>query len=282
MKEKIVFSLTCHENVDCVIDLIENIKKCFSNFLISILISCTNNIYNELYLIIEQKYNFCKIITVRDIRFSIWGNIHLLHQHMLNMKILIENNIKYDYFWFISSNEYFFKIVTPEHLKKYVISPKEPNHFTQQDISEYYDTLFNKHHEWVWYKHIQKDTYLLKKFKENFIKIYNSPHEGTVLPYHIVNELYSFYLSLDIINNSTYNDYVLEEIFMSSYINSKYKIKNYNTFCLHNIHTKYGYLNDTEYLQLLLKEPISVSAKPIKRDFNNTLRTMIRNSLLDY
>jgi len=68
-KKTIVFSLTCHENIDCIIDLINNIYKCFEDFNIYILISTTENINNQL-LRLNLNKNII-IVIVRDNRHNI-------------------------------------------------------------------------------------------------------------------------------------------------------------------------------------------------------------------
>ena len=61
MTQKIIFSLTAHENLECLIDLLINIKKCFVHYEILILLSLTENLYNENLL----TFDYVKCVTIR-------------------------------------------------------------------------------------------------------------------------------------------------------------------------------------------------------------------------
>ena len=80
MKKTIIFSLLCHENLECIKDLILNIKNTTKDFNISILIiskNFINNLFNE--------YNYdssVRIIDVRDDK-NIWGTIDIFYYHMI-------------------------------------------------------------------------------------------------------------------------------------------------------------------------------------------------------
>ena len=66
----------------------------------------------------------------------------------------------------------------------------------------------------------------------------------------------------------------MEEIFIFSYLTSKYDLDKIKTFCLidDNKHI------DDVYDKALTNSSI-VSIKPVKRDYNDKLRTKIRNSI---
>ena len=76
---RIIFSLTAHENIDCLYDLIDNIKKVFIYYDINILLSLTNRL-NDVFD--NDKYGFVKIVSIRENTYDIWGNINLFHQHI--------------------------------------------------------------------------------------------------------------------------------------------------------------------------------------------------------
>lgn len=272
-EKSIVFSLTCHENVDCVIDLINNIYKNFDDFNIYILISTIENIFNEL-----KKANLNKniiIVSVRNNDHNIWGNHDLLYQHIKNIKYLNENNIKYDYFWFVASNEYFIKKINLNFLENNIIKNYEKRNLSNKQVSNYYDD-FNKNCEtwdWTWYKDIKKDEHTVNIFKENNIIIYYGPHEGLVLPYELAEEIATMYDKLEIYEKATYRYYPMEEVFILSYLRSKYNIDNISVFCVQgNV-----YHDKSIYNNALLNDKVA-SIKPIRRDYNDSMRTMIRNS----
>jgi len=277
-KEKIVFSLTCHESPDCVIDLIENIYKCFELFDIYILISTTNKINEELQTKIN-KYKNIKIVSIRDYNINIWGNIALFNQHILNMKYLFDNNINYDYFWFIVSNELFIKKMNPNNLKNIIIDCTIKNNFSIKEIDTYYnDFLAKKTYDWSWYQFIKEDTYLIDTFKKEKIKIFPNTHEGLVLSKKLTDEIYNKYTELLINENSTNKNYPMEEVFISSYLQSKYKCNKFNS--LHR-NINWSPINDNkdfkEILETVTNDSNIYSIKPITRDINDPFRIYIKN-----
>ena len=66
----------------------------------------------------------------------------------------------------------------------------------------------------------------------------------------------------------------MEEIFVFSYLTSKYNLDKVNTFCL---------IDDNKHIEDVYNKALTssliVSIKPVKRDYNDNLRTKIRNSL---
>ena len=142
----IIFSLTAHESIECLYDLISNIQKCFINYNITILLSITERLNNNF----NNKYDFVKIVTIRDNNFSIWGNINLFHQHMLNIEYICKNNIKYDFFWIVASNEMFIKIVPPDFIDNNVIKIISKKNNDDNEYNTYYNDLFIKPPSWYW------------------------------------------------------------------------------------------------------------------------------------
>jgi hypothetical protein len=271
---RIIFSLTAHENIDCLYDLIDNIKKVFIYYDINILLSLTNRL-NDVFD--NDKYGFVKIVSIRENTYDIWGNINLFHQHILNMEYIFKNNLEYDFFWFVASNEMFIKIVPQNFLEEYslnIIDKKDNIDDINYEI--YYNNLITTTHAWYWIDLAKKDTNMLNYLYKNKFVITGLQHEGLVLPSHLVLELFNEYKYNKLHENSTFKDYVMEEIFMSTYIYNKYNIKNYHTFCLRYIHT----LFDSNYDNIINNlSKITLSIKPVKRDYNDTLRSIIRNSI---
>jgi hypothetical protein len=268
----IVFSLTCHENIDCIIDLINNIYKCFEDFNVYILISTTENIN---YQLIKLKLNKNTIIvSVRDNNHNIWGNIDLFYQHIKNINYLKNNNINYDYFWFIASNEYFIKKVNLKFLQTNIIKNYQKKELCTEEVNIFYNNFLLNNHEWGWFNKMKLDTYTINILKENNIILYSGRHESLVLPNNLALEIADIYGKLQIQEKSVYKDYVMEEIFVFSYLKSKYNLDKINTFCSLNSTN----IDENVYNEALLNNLI-VSIKPIKRDYNDELRTKIRNSI---
>jgi hypothetical protein len=120
---------------------------------------------------------------------------------------------------------------------------------------------------------------LAEIFEENNITLHWMTHEGMVLPNNIMDEVASFYLKYDFINLSTYKNYPIEEIFVSSYLYSKYNLKNFNTFSFrYNYDNNYKKKKYTQIYNDTLKKPLILSLKPVARKNEDPLRILIRQN----
>jgi hypothetical protein len=275
----IIFSLTAHENIECLYDLIDNIKKCFIHYNIIILLSLTKSLE---FLFDKNKYIFVKIVTSRDDSLELWGNINLFQQHILNIKYLCDNSITYDFFWFVASNEMFINIVPPNFLDNNIFKIiKEKNKFDDIHYDIYYNNLKETTHKWIWTDLIKKDDNFMNYLYKNKFVIYSLQHEGIVLPYNIVLEIFNEYTSNHLFENSTFKKYVMEEIFITTYILNKYKIdRNITNFCLFTYgFSKFDY-NTIDYntIKPHLKNT-HLSIKPVLCNYNNNMRKLIRDKI---
>jgi hypothetical protein len=276
----IIFSLTAHENLECLFDLLDNIKKCFVNYDILILLSITENLYNEKL----KEYDFVKCVTIRPNNYaSIWGNIDLFNQHILNMKYIYDNSIDYDYFWFVASNEMFIKIIPPDFLNNYAIkieNKSQKNNDLDYDI--YFNDLMNKSHDWYWIDLAKKDKNLINYLYANKFVIYRCDHEGLVLSRDIILEIYNEYNNNKLHENSTFKDYVMEEIFISTYLRNRYQLGYLNIFCCRYKlpeNVSHGDNFSYEIIENNL-ECHHASIKPVMRIYNNQIREHIRNKIM--
>jgi hypothetical protein len=275
----IIFSLTAHENVECLCDLLINIKKCFVHYNILILLSITENLNDEKL----KTYDFVRCVTIRENNLNIWGNIELFQQHILNMKYIYDNSINYDYFWMVSSNELFIKIISPDFLNNYAIKIVDNK---QQIEIDYDDYFINKVNNWEWYVMAKQDKHFVEYLYRNKFLLRASCHEGLVLPSNIVLELFNEYKTNELYEKSTFKNYVMEEIFISTYLTNKYIISNNmssndvfpDTFCFRY---KYTLGNDASY-EIIEKnlKCHHVSIKPVIRNYNNSMRLYIRNNII--
>jgi hypothetical protein len=271
---RIIFSLTAHENIDCLYDIISNIKKVFLYYDITILISLTYDL-NENFD--NNKFDFVKVVSIRDNTYEMWGNINLFHQHILIIEYIFKNKLEYDFLWFVSSNEMFIKIVPPNFLNNYsmkIINSKDK--VNDKDYEIYYSNLLNTENNWLWIELLKKDNYMLNYLYKNKFIINACQHEGLVLPSSIVLELFNEYKNNELHEKSTYKKYVMEEIFMPTYILNKYNIDNFNVFCFRYLY-KLGNAKYDEIINSLSEHHLSI--KPVKRNYNDIMRTTIRNSL---
>ncbi|ARF10016.1 hypothetical protein Indivirus_8_6 [Indivirus ILV1] len=272
----IVFSITAHENLECLCDLLDNIKKCFVNYSILILLSITENLCHEQL----ETYDFVKIVNIRPKNVSIWGNIDLFHQHILNINYIYEKSITYDYFWFVASNEMFIKIISSDFLDNFslkIIDKQKPINELDYDI--YFEKLKNEKHSWSWIEMAKNDIHFMNYIYKNKFILYGCQHEGLVLSSDIVLEIFNEYNKNKLYEHSTFKNYVMEELFISTYILNKYIIStNYiNTFCFRYIYTIKN-VSSYEQIENELKNH-HVSIKPVRRDYNDPIRTYIRKKI---
>ena len=270
---KIIFSMTAHESVDCLHDLIVNIKKAFVHHDICILLSLTQWLNDSF----NNSYEFVKIVTVRDNNLPIWGNLNLFQQHILNMEYLFANNIECDFFWFVCSNEMFIKVVPEDYMDNYalkIIDVKPP--LSDQEYEIYYNKFITDQHSWMWIEFMKKDEHMMHYLRENKFMLHSMGHEGMVLPYHLVSEIYNEYVKNELYAQSDFKGYVMEEIFVPTYILNKYTVNNLEENCFRYVYTQ-GYIDyDTIMRNLNVRH---VSIKPVCRSYNNVLRIAVRKLL---
>ena len=274
----IIFSLLCHENLDCIKDLILNIKLNFYFFKSYILISSKELIYS-----LRDNYNFDETIILVNVRgdINIWGKVDIFYKHVMHMKYLYDNNIQFDYFWFLASNEYFIKNITNEFLENNIIKIYGDKPY-DNNYDNYYNNFINSRDDWIWYNEIRKDDNTMNIFKENKLYFHNIIHESIVLNNSLIYEIMKFFLDKKIYENSVYRNYCMEEIFIKSYIMSKYDTSELNSFCHrfyyeNDLMNKYHNNECDDLYNIFINEPLTITVKPVERNYNNSLRTFIRN-----
>jgi hypothetical protein len=276
-KPTIIFSLTCHECDVCVYDLILNIQKNFhESFNIILLISMSDVLVDGFNSIIKTKKikDNIQIVTVRDQEDKMWGHMNLFHQHMLNVKYAIDNDIKYDYFWLVASNEMFIKKVTPDDISFIHKYKKVKPRYTDKEIEDFYKDY--EKHTTGWDPEIVKNHHMIKVFKKNKMKIKIYQHEGLVLPKEIIEDVYWFYMNNDFYDKSENKGYIMEEVLVGSYLDAYYKFENFHVMNLrYNLATSYKELSPYAILEKALKEPNICSIKPVARDMDDELRKLI-------
>jgi len=270
---KIIFSVTAHESVECLHDLIINLKKAFVHYDICVLLSLTQGLNN----VFDNQYPFVKIITVREDSLPMWGNINLFQQHILNIEYLITNNVDYDFFWFVASNEMFFKIVPENYMDQYglKILDRKPK-MSDQEYEAYYNKFMTDHHRWMWIKCLQNDEHMMNYLHTNKFVVHNLGHEGMVLPPHLISEIYTNYKNNELYERSTYKGYVMEEIFIPTYILNTYHVENLELNCFRYVDT-IGYADFNTVMTNLHARHLSI--KPVNRNYNDVMRISVRNLL---
>ena len=271
----IIFSLTAHENFECLLDLIINIKKCFVNYEILILLSLTENLYNENL----HSFDYVKCVTIRQNKSSIWGNIELFNQHILNIKYIYDNSINYDFFWMVASNEMFIKIIPPDFLDNNsikIINKKQEIDIINYDI--YFKNLMDDNNSsWVWTNVAKKDTHFMNYLYKNKFILHISQHEGIALSSDIVLEIFDEYTRNKLYENSTVKNYPMEEIFLPTFLINRYHL---NQFVPFSFIYKYRLPSNSSYKAIKNKmESHNVSIKGVTRNYKDRLRRNIRDNI---
>ena len=278
----IIFSLLCFEKCDCLRDLIENIFFYSSQYKSIILISIKKELYDNIDNLIN-KYENIYFITIRN-NNNIWGTIDIFDQHMLNVNYLIENNINFDYFWFLSSNEMLIKHIIDDHLSKYIIKIEKKN--VNLDLSQ--DCIKLQNHNYKeWIQLFNNDLHIKEIFTKNKINLYLYQHEGIVLTPKLIFEIRNKYYEYEIYSKCQYKNYALEELFVQSYLISTYDIDIINYFCIRYITISNCHklnINDKIDCEKLYNicyfHPSAISLKSIPRIFDHPLRQYIRTQML--
>lgn len=276
-KPTIVFSLTCHECDVCVYDLILNIQKNFEAFNIILLISISEALVDGFNSTIRDKNNKIKenikIVTVRNSDDKMWGHMNLFNQHMLNVRHTIDENINYDYFWLVASNEMFIKRVQLEDIA-FIHKYEKIDKYSEQEITEFYKEYETRHEGWD--PEIIKNQHMLDVFKQNKMKIQIYQHEGLVLPKTLMEEIYHFYHNNELYERSNNKEFIMEELLVGSYLDAKYKFENFHVMNLrYNYTDTYKDLSPFKVLDKALQEPGICSIKPVARDMDDELRKLI-------
>ena len=244
-EEKFIISVLFHEKIELIIEYFINIVNKFRNYNILILISC-NNYINSL-LIKYQLPEFIKIVTVRDNNIPIWGNVNLFDQHFKNYLYLKNNNINYNYFLFSASNDIFIRKID-DNIKKNIIIKPELNPINLSQVKEFYNK-FLKEKKWIWFENMKKNNKIINILKNNNIILKVNELEGLIIEKNFIKEIMDFYQK-NLYGKSLYKNYIMEEIFIASYLYSKYQY-NYNTITFREKYPKNENLKNLEGNELI-------------------------------
>ena len=132
----------------------------------------------------------------------------------------------------VASNEMFIKIIPPDFLDNNsikIINKKEPIDEINYDI--YFKNLMNNEASWHWINLAKKDTYFMNYIYKNKFMLHGCQHEGIVLSCDIVLEIFNEYNTNKLYENSTFKDYIMEELFIPTFLINRYHLNSYPTFC---------------------------------------------------
>lgn len=128
---------------------------------------------------------------------------------------------------------------------------------------------------------MKRDKHIMKFFSKNFVIPYTGSHEGMVMDKWFCNYILEYYDKLDPVKNSTFRNYVMEEVFIFGLIFSKFINKNtqYSFCCRMNHQLGYTHLTVKDAYEKALNDERFFSIKPIRRDINDPLRILIKSTI---
>jgi hypothetical protein len=167
----IIYSLLCHESPECIDNLIDNIYKYNKNYQIKIVLHLNKKLFNNYS---NEKVIINSIFYDKNINHS-----SIIKAHLENFN-LIKNKELFKFFIPLASNCMFIKNLNLDFKINFKL-----NNYTCKD-----NHLKNYHPSWG--INILKNEKLLNFFKNNKIILHKRQHEGTILPFELINKIYDF------------------------------------------------------------------------------------------
>lgn len=273
---KIAFSITCHEELSCVVDQILNFNFFTKNAIFLIHVNlCSQDLFEEI-----SRFDFSTLplgastVFLNPERFDTGKSCFTLHKaHLSNLKLLRNKGIDFDYFILEASNSLFIKPGFQDHIINYTVGMGR----SEYDIS-WKDKMLS---------HATVKDFCREKISESFdLKDHNlkSIHEGTFYRGDIIDDVFCLVSELDSLcsERSDFPNYPTEELWFSIclYIVSNRKIVNFTN--------SLTYLPWHRNLKWSLDDTISAIngvgipndkflIKRVERKFDDEIRSYIRN-----
>lgn len=287
-KTNIAFSITAHESVDCLHDLIMNIYTCFSEYHVVILLSLTDSLFHSFLPahtttgprspamgMQHESYPSVTVVSVRPDTQGIWGTVHLFHEHMLAVRHLVSKNIQVDYFWFVASNEMFIDKVPGTFLEEYYCFPEEKKAAVREEEIKAHDSYFEnflRNKQLYWREEAKKDVHFMEYCSRRKYVIHYGYHEGLVIEQDIMKQMYREYCDEQIHEKCTFGGYTMEEIFPLTFLYNNYSLKKpLVSFCLNK-----AWSPMTFQKFMSQRQPWHLSFKRVPRTYDDPLRVQIR------
>jgi len=195
MQVDIIYSITCHESPDSFADTIENIKYFNRGHRIAIIVNANPVMHRTI-----REDDVVRLLP------NPWNKRTCSHDiftaHMQNYKYSQEKSITATYFIMLASNCMFHRQITLDEIEEGV------SHAPPCDVK----TLSRRGTDWHW-PPFYKNAAIVSSLAENGIHTFiASEHEGMIIPYNIMSQIYTFVTSNRLIENIIQQT-VFEEIF---------------------------------------------------------------------
>ncbi len=166
----IVYSVTCHESVECVEDLVKNILFYNQKYNVIILFHTTPSLMISLSHCLS-KYNN---VFIPGSSYKIKFTSDIPQGHVENMRYCLEANLNPQYFIMLASNCMFHKMITQEELNQENLQPMKLLTTDEIEITT----------KGWWWPHFYQNSKVIQILKDEFSITCQECtfHEGMVLP----------------------------------------------------------------------------------------------------
>jgi hypothetical protein len=246
---EVIYSLTCHESPDCVVDLLKNIRYYNRTVNYAVVIKMNNAMYDHFER--SRELDQFDNIIVNDFVFTSKAHTYDLAEAQISNFNKVKSK-SFKYFCQIASNCLFKKELTSYHLDneiKETLPEKIPNeHLNNWNINQKLSSLF----------------------KEMSIELYNYQHEGALYEKEQFEKIANFCEKFDLKNKVEHNIAFEEVIFTSldSYFHKYVRPRICKVF--------WDMPAYTPTIEQIEQENLFM-VKRIGREYNNPLRKYIRD-----
>jgi len=255
----IIYSISCHEEPDCVIDMIQNIFYYNKDICCNIVVNTNVHMFDELKK--RQIESPCVFLEDNPTNKRI-ESYDILKSHISNFLYCRKNAITSTFFIPLASNCMFHKPVCLNTISSSVVN----------SIHTSYKVNYNK---WHWRNFFKNPRMIHTLESSGISEFYPSQHEGVVIPYDIMGQIVDLTIEKNLEQLVEYNT-VFEEIILSTlYIH----ISGKQLYSLCKVFwNKPNYLPNINDIQ---REPLPC-VKRVIRAYNDPIRVWIRTQASNY
>jgi hypothetical protein len=197
----LIYSITCHESPDCVIDLLRNIRYFNKDIKYLVIIQINNNLYNYFTKNPNLLLEFSELIINDYVNNNTLHTYDLIEAHCKNFEKVKDINFKY--FCLLSSNCLFKKEITKDFLDNLYIKQEKSKEEIITETKVKGAQLVN----------FEKNTLLSELFKKQKAPLFIYQHESALYKKEIFDYIYNYCKIYDLKNKITHNIAFEESIF---------------------------------------------------------------------
>lgn len=264
---KIMFSLLVHEEPDVIIDQMVNLNHFVQDSAVVLHINPKFDFekFNYTFEEFKEKITSFGNVFINENRLGV-GKDNIIQAHVSNFSFV--ENVDFEYFYFIASNELFIKEGLYQHIKNY-------EYGCENLIKE----------DWHYFELMKNDTDLGRMMKENNIQCHSySQIEGSFYKKELFQRINSIIIEYYDYKHPI-GKYPRDEVYFSTLANGLFiNMKHYNGCCCKiRWEGKILFTSIGSIKRILKKEETPLfSVKRVDRVLNNYLRSYIRKHIGHY